>query len=175
LIMDDCMYDNTWTRDKNMRYLFMNGRHIQTMLVISMQEPMGIPPSLRTNTDFVFIFRNNFLNMREKLYKQWAGMFPDFDTFCQVMNQCTENFECLVIDNNAKSNKIEDQVFWYKARYELPEYKLCSPIFWQKQNQSQSQNQGHGHGHGQGEDDQMDFDGNMGGVRRRVILNVDKK
>ena len=173
LIMDDCMYDNTWTRDKNMRYLFMNGRHIQTMLVISMQEPMGIPPSLRTNTDFVFIFRNNFLNMREKLYKQWAGMFPDFDTFCQVMNQCTENFECLVIDNNAKSNKIEDQVFWYKARYELPEYKLCSPIFWQKQNQSQ--NQGHGHGHGQGEDDQMDFDGNMGGVRRRVILNVDKK
>ena len=31
------------------------------------------------------------------------------------MDQCTENYECLVICNNAKSNKIEDQVFWYKA------------------------------------------------------------
>ena len=35
--------------------------------------------------------------------------------FCQVMDQCTENFECLVINNNAKSNKLTDQVFWYKA------------------------------------------------------------
>ena len=35
--------------------------------------------------------------------------------FFQVMDQCTENYECLVINNNAKSNKLEDQVFWYKA------------------------------------------------------------
>ena len=27
LIMDDCLYDNTWARDKMMRLLFMNGRH----------------------------------------------------------------------------------------------------------------------------------------------------
>ena len=31
------------------------------------------------------------------------------------MDQCTENYECLVISNNAKSNKLEDQIFWYKA------------------------------------------------------------
>ncbi len=42
-------------------------------------------------------------------------MFPTFEMFCQVMDQCTENFECLVVNNNAKSNKLEDQVFWYKA------------------------------------------------------------
>ena len=30
------------------------------------------------------------------------------------MDQCIENFECLVINNNAKSNKLDDQV-WYKA------------------------------------------------------------
>ena len=31
------------------------------------------------------------------------------------MDQCTENYECLVVCNNAKSNKLEDQIFWYKA------------------------------------------------------------
>ena len=42
-------------------------------------------------------------------------MFPSFEVFCQVMDQYTENYECLVIHNNAKSNKLQDQVFWYKA------------------------------------------------------------
>ena len=34
-------------------------------------------------------------------------MFPTFDIFCQVMDQCTEDYNCLVINNNAKSNKVE--------------------------------------------------------------------
>jgi hypothetical protein len=80
-----------------------------------MQYALGIPPNLRTNVDFVFILRENFVNNRKRLYDHYAGMFPTFEMFCQVMDQCTENFECLVINNNAKSNKLEDQVFWYKA------------------------------------------------------------
>jgi hypothetical protein len=35
------------------------------------------------------------------------------------MDQCTENFECLVINNNAKSNKLTDQIFWHKAQNRL--------------------------------------------------------
>ena len=26
-ILDDCLYDNSWAKDKLMRLLFMNGRH----------------------------------------------------------------------------------------------------------------------------------------------------
>ena len=48
VILDDCLYDNTWSRDKMMRLLFMNGRHWKVMLVITMQYPLGIPPTLRT-------------------------------------------------------------------------------------------------------------------------------
>ena len=100
---------------KNVRSLFMNGRHFKIMFIITMQYALGIPPNLRTNVDFVFILRENFVNNRKRLYDHYAGMFPTFEMFCQVMDQCTENFECLVINNNAKSNKLEDQVFWYKA------------------------------------------------------------
>ena len=56
-------------------------------------------------------------------------MFPDFESFCQVMDQCTENYECLVIDNNAKSNKLVDQVYWYKAAPH-PDFKIGSQELW---------------------------------------------
>ena len=91
VILDDCLYDATWTRDKMMRLLFMNGRHWKVMLVITMQYPLGIPPTLRTNIDYVFILREN---------------------------------------NNSKSNKLHDQVFWYKADNH-GDFRLGSKEFWE--------------------------------------------
>ena len=129
LILDDCLYDNTWTKDKNVRSLFMNGRHYSVMFIITMQYALGIPPNLRTNIDYTFILREPLWNNRKKLYEQYCGMFPSFEIFGQVMDQCTENFECLVINNNAKSNKIEDQVFWYKAE-EHSTFRIGSQTLW---------------------------------------------
>ena len=40
VILDDCLYDNSWAREKLMRLLFMNGRHWKIMLVITMQYPL---------------------------------------------------------------------------------------------------------------------------------------
>ena len=130
VILDDCLYDNTWARDKMMRLLFMNGRHWKVMLVITMQYPLGIPPTLRTNIDYVFILRENYIANRKRIYENYAGMFPTFESFCQVMDQCTENYECLVINNNSKSNKLHDQVFWYKADNHN-DFRLGSKEFWE--------------------------------------------
>jgi hypothetical protein len=130
VILDDCLYDNTWARDKMMRLLFMNGRHWKVMLVITMQYPLGIPPTLRTNIDYVFILRENYIANRRRIYENYAGMFPTFESFCQVMDQCTENYECLVINNNSKSNKLYDQVFWYKADNHN-DFRLGSKEFWE--------------------------------------------
>jgi len=130
VILDDCLYDNKWTKDKLMRLLFMNGRHWKIMLIITMQYPLGIPPNLRTNIDYVFILREPYIANRKRIWENYAGMFPTFESFCQVMDQCTENFECLVIDNNAKSNKLQDQIFWYKAQNHS-NFKLGSKEFWE--------------------------------------------
>jgi len=130
VILDDCLYDNTWARDKMMRLLFMNGRHWKVMLLITMQYPLGIPPTLRTNIDYVFILREPYIANRKRIYENYAGMFPTFESFCQVMDQCTENFECLVINNNSKSNKLQDQVFWYKADAHN-DFRLGSKEFWE--------------------------------------------
>ncbi len=130
VILDDCLFDASWTRDKMMRLLFMNGRHWKMMLIITMQYPLGIPPNLRTNIDYVFILREPYISNRKKIYENYAGMFPTFESFSQVMDQCTENFECLVINNNAKSNKLNDQIYWYKAE-DHKNFKLGSKEFWE--------------------------------------------
>ena len=130
LILDDCMYDDSWTHDKNIRYLFMNGRWLKVFFIITMQFPLGIPPALRTNVDYVFILREPYIANRKRIWENYAGMFPTFESFCQVMDQCTENFECLVINNNAKSNKLQDQIFWYKAQNHS-NFRLGSKEFWE--------------------------------------------
>tara|TARA_Y100001958_G_scaffold159954_1_gene164625 strand:+ start:2259 stop:3050 length:792 start_codon:yes stop_codon:yes gene_type:complete len=129
IILDDCLYDNTWVKDKNVRSLFMNGRHYHILFILTMQYALGIPPNLRTNIDFVFILRENYVSNRKRLYEHYAGMFPTFEMFCQVMDQCTENYECLVINNNAKSNQLSDQVFWYKASPHQ-DFRIGAKAFW---------------------------------------------
>ncbi|RLI34699.1 hypothetical protein DRO66_08390 [Candidatus Bathyarchaeota archaeon] len=140
VILDDCLYDNSWAREKLMRLMFMNGRHWKIMLIITMQYPLGVPPNLRTNIDYTFILREPYINNRKRIYENYAGMFPTFESFCQVMDQCTENYECLVISNNAKSNKLEDQIFWYKADAHR-DFRLGSKEFWELSKDIDSDNE----------------------------------
>lgn len=130
LILDDCLADGGWIKDKNVKTVFYNGRHYKLFFIATMQYPLGITPNLRTNIDFTFIFREPSVKNRKRLYENYASMFPTFEMFCQVMDQCTENYECLVINNMSTSNKLEDQVFWYKA--ELHEsFRIGAPELWE--------------------------------------------
>jgi|UniRef100_A0A6C0BH47 hypothetical protein len=135
LIMDDCLHDNCWKRDKNIRYIFMNGRHRKLMFLLPMQYPLGVPPDLRTNVDFAFILRENNFNNRKRIYENYASIFPTFDVFCSVMDVITEGYGCLVIDNTSMSNKLEECVYWYEAE-DHEQYTLGSKIFWQMHNEN---------------------------------------
>ena len=133
LLMDDCLYDKAWVKDKSIREIFMNGRHWKLLFILTMQYPLGITPNLRSNIDWVFILRNNKIQDRKRLFDHYAGMFPTFEIFCETLNQCTENYECLVIHMNSKSNKLEDQVFWYKAEPHS-NFRIGYDVFWQHNN-----------------------------------------
>lgn len=129
LVLDDCLYDKKLLREKCMRALFMNGRHWKVYMLLTAQYMMDVPPDIRSQIDYVFVLRENILQNRKRLYDTFFGVFPSFDVFCQVMDKCTENYECLVLDNTSRSNKIEDTVFWYKARVR-DNFRLGSPLFW---------------------------------------------
>ena len=132
IVFDDLMYSNKdWVNDRSVRYLFLNGRHTNCFVAVTSQQVMGIPPSLRTNLDNVFILRENIFINRKKIYEQYAGMFPTYEVFSQVLEQCTTNYECMVIDNRTQGANINETVFWYKAKNR--EFKMCSPELWQLQ------------------------------------------
>ncbi len=129
LLLDDCGFDKKIMTGKDIRMLFMNGRHWKICFMTSLQYCMGIPPDLRTNIDFVFCLRENIAANQKRLYDNFFGCFKKFAHFQEAFVECTNNYECLVLDNTSKSTKVEDCVFYYKA---IPDrqYKLGSPDLW---------------------------------------------
>jgi hypothetical protein len=164
LILDDLMYDTSWIKDTTIKSLFMNGRHYKLLFMITMQYSLGIPPALRSQVDYVFILRENIVSNRKRLYEHYAGMFATFEIFSQVMDQCTENFECLVIDNTTKSNRIEDMVYWYKGD-DHPPFRIGAAAFWQFHSNNYSGNDGNG---------EVDINEISKGKRRGPTINVKK-
>jgi hypothetical protein len=131
VIFDDCLYDSgSWGKQKNIKAIFMNGRHYNILFILTMQYPMGIGPELRTNIDFVFILRENIAKNRRRIHENYAGMFDKYDDFCKAMDSLTEDYGAMVIKNNSHSNKLEDQIYWYKAQPRA-DYKLCDQKYWE--------------------------------------------
>tara|TARA_Y100000389_G_scaffold146531_1_gene145235 strand:- start:648 stop:1505 length:858 start_codon:yes stop_codon:yes gene_type:complete len=131
LILDDCLYDSDWTKDKNIRSCFMNGRHFNILFILTMQYALGIGPNLRGQTDYIFIFSDSIIKNKQRLYEHYCGFFDSFDIFKQVMDQICVDYHCLVIDNRTQSNKIEDKIFWYKAKD--TKFHMCDESLWDLQ------------------------------------------
>jgi hypothetical protein len=129
LLLDDCGFNKRIMNQEDIRLLFMNGRHWKICFIVSLQYMMGIPPDLRTNIDFVFCLRENIVANQKRLYDNFFGCFKKFSHFQEAFNECTNNYECLVLDNTSKSTKVEDCVFYYKATPNR-DYKLGSKDLW---------------------------------------------
>ncbi len=115
ILMDDLAYDKKMMKHDTIKEIFYNGRHHGCTCFITFQYLMDIHPSYRTTIDYVFVCKENKKDNIDKLYKYFVGIFEKSADFKKILNACTEDYKCLVLDNTSKSNKIEDQVFWYKA------------------------------------------------------------
>lgn len=133
LIMDDCSAGKTVRNSKEVDDLIFNGRHAKMMFLYSMHGAMILNPQQRGNLDFVFIASTPGVNDRRKIWAEWFSTIPKFTDFCTIMDNITENYGYLVFDNTAKSNKIQDRVFYYRARCPMPKYKFGSKGFWKVQ------------------------------------------
>jgi hypothetical protein len=132
LIFDDTLSDaDSWKKDERIKEVFFNGRHYKILFLLTMQAPMGIGPSLRGNIDYTFILRNPSMKYRKDIYENYCGMFPTREIFEKVLDACTSDFGCLVVDNTTRSNELTDQVFYYKAE-DHSNFRLCSNSFWNK-------------------------------------------
>lgn len=123
-VMDDCMSSkNEWLKDPKMLSIFNEGRHFQITFLLSMQFSLGIQPELRSNFNFIFLLGEDTFSNRKRLYEHYAGIFPTRELFEMAFAELTNDYGCMVINNNIRSNDITKKVFYFKAS-KTPNFKL---------------------------------------------------
>lgn len=136
-VIDDCTYDTTFLKKPIIKEYYKNGRHFSMLHILSLQYCLDIKPDIRVNINGVFILRESRLDIRKKLYENYGGCIPSFDMFCQIMDALTTDYTAIYINNMSVSNKIEDNVFYYKANPNaIPkDWKFGCKEFWQFHNE----------------------------------------
>jgi len=133
IVIDDCTNRPSELNSETQHKLYKIGRHAQLFYVLSLQYSMDVDPSIRTCVDGVFIFREPNLKNRRRLHENYAGIIPDFSTFCQLLDDITTDYTALYIHNKTTSNKWEDCVYYCKAPEmdkEYPDFKFGCPDYW---------------------------------------------
>ena len=123
-VLDDVTDDPAIFKSKLMRGMFkMGSRHWGHLVLIGTQYAMDFPPEVRGSTSYVVLFRNPEEEQRKKLYKMFGGIAGSYKGFCDLMDQLTGDYTCLIFKKLSQSNEIEDTVFWYKTKL-LPEWRF---------------------------------------------------
>jgi hypothetical protein len=130
LLLDDCTDDPKLFNDPLFLGLYKNGRHWKMLFILSLQYALDIKPAIRTNIDGTFILRETNLRNRKILWENFAGVIPDFAIFNSVLDQMTDDYTALYIHNATTSNKMEDCVFWYKAKPVPNDFRMGSDDYW---------------------------------------------
>jgi len=130
IVLDDCMEDKKLLTSRLMRRLHLNGRHLQFFFINIVQYMMDVPTYIRNNVEYVLCQWEPNRESRVKLFKCFFGMFDSFDDFNLVLKAVTDRFGTLIADHSGTSNCLEQAVFSYRARLDLPDFKFGSREFW---------------------------------------------
>ena len=131
IVLDDCTDDPRIFNKPLQQAMYKKGRHWKMFYILSLQYAMDVKPSIRTNVDGIFILREPLLKNRESLYKNYASIIPDFTTFCELMDQLTDDYCSLYIHNATQTNDWFDCVFYWKAPQVPKDWKLGCPEYWE--------------------------------------------
>jgi hypothetical protein len=140
LLLDDCTDDPKLFNSRLFHHIFKNGRHWKMLFILSLQYCMDIKPVIRNSIDGTFILRESSLRNRKVLWENYAGIIPDFKTFCTVMDQVTGDYTALYIHNQSTTNDWRDCVFWYKAKPIPSDFRFGAKDVWKFHKQRYDEN-----------------------------------
>jgi hypothetical protein len=130
IVAEDLMAeDKKCLNNTDMRYIFMNGRHIGITFAMTVQYLMDLPRGLRMNIDYAFVLQDRSIGNIARMHESWAGTVCNLPTFRTIVQNCTENKGAMVIDINSDSSEISQVLYWYKAR-KRGAYRIGSREYW---------------------------------------------
>ena len=129
ILLDDVISDQRLKYDEALMELFVAGRHYKVFVLITTQYAKAITPTLRGNTDYCFMMKTIQQRQLEALWEDF-GSFLTKDAFAAVINQYTEDNECLVV-NTCPECEVDplQMLSWWKA-VDPGEFKMGSKEYW---------------------------------------------
>lgn len=130
LILDDLAYDSKIFKAKSITQLFFNGRHLNITLILSSQTALSIGPGLRGNTDIILCSAEKNVVYRKRIFDHYSICFRDFREFDACFMSLTENFGILTLVSFGSGYRLEDNIFYFKATFPLPNFKMNAAGSW---------------------------------------------
>jgi hypothetical protein len=130
IIFDDCMSDKKAMSSPLIKWIFMNGRHYNIMIVVLVQYCMDLIPSCRQNADYVVVMQEDDQSVKIKLFQQYFGIFPTKELFLAAMTKFTHAYGVLVLNKRIRSTLACEKIFWYKATHIKADFKVGNAAYW---------------------------------------------
>lgn len=109
--------------------LFKN-RWVKEFCLVAYQYVMEVKMEMRGSFDYAVFTMDNSKAVRERIWKQFAGVFGTLESFEAAFMELTKDYRAMVIDLRARSYKLEDCVYWYRANPNLARFKIGHPDIW---------------------------------------------
>lgn len=134
IVLDDIGYNKGTLKSKIVKFIFMNGRHYDIIVVLAAQHVMQLTPDLRSNCDYVICLKESNSTVMKNLYTNFFGIFEKPSHFRNAFQACTTDYGCMVLNNTIQTGDVDDVINWYKATPDR-EFKLGSEEFWRYHNE----------------------------------------
>jgi len=135
VIYDDCINKKGifhYKAGDPLRRIFVNGRHYETLLWFNTQYPMAIPPDMRANVDWAFMFNAAGANERDALYELFGQPLSHQHLFAGLLAHNTTDYGMMAVNNQQTVVRIVDRYKWYRAKPDPPpEFQMGDSYFQQ--------------------------------------------
>lgn len=132
IMIDDCNSDKKELNCVALKKLFNNGRHYLIDVFWGLQYIKDMPAHLRSQVEYVFMFKEKNEDNVRKLYDQFLRSSTDsFSEFKQLFKHITtsKKFTCLVLDT-ITSPDVDNQLYKYCAHDHIPSFTIGRPQFY---------------------------------------------
>ena len=84
---------------------------------------------MRGNLDYVYTFKEHVPKNKLRLWDHFYGIVEQFEVFRQMLNQCTNDHHCLVLDTTGQQNSMKDMLAVWKADKDLRAFKVGNQAY----------------------------------------------
>ena len=110
LILDDCCSNTKFHNSKTFEKIFTTGRHYFLSCIITSQYITHIPPSARTNCDYILVSNLNNNNIQILADEYTLGDCSRKE-FIEIYKKATPNHGFLLINNSSTKNNNIDEIY----------------------------------------------------------------